>query len=524
MGTIYQSIEILSKEKGIDPQIVIDAVKDAMLVAARKHFRSVEDLVAEFNPQGALEIFAVKTVADPVADPVKEISLHDAKKVDPAAELGAVVRISRPTDALGRISAQTAKQVILQKVREAERETIFSEYSGRVGELVNCIVKRIEGQDLIVDIGKTEARLPKKEQSRLENFSVGDRVRSIIKSVEKAGKNAGVTISRADPELVKRLFEQEVPEIYDNTVVIKGCAREAGERTKIAVWSRDRDVDCVGACVGMKGMRVQSIIRELRGEKIDIIEFSDDPVQYATKALSPAKISRVAIVDGTAKHMEVIVDDTQLSLAIGKKGQNVRLAAKLLGWKVDIKSEEEKRQEVESAMAALVSPGAPVSVLMEYGLPESIVGQLIAGGVGTIEKLGGMTPEELEELQGIGAPAVERIRDAVNGYYAQFETPAEQVPGEYPAEDETAAVEAGAVEAGAVEAPPEVLEEVPEALEDVPASEPEVPGEATVPSEPAVDSEPPAEAPDTGTVPQSEVSEEENESDRIGDLGSRPLS
>jgi N utilization substance protein A len=317
-------------------------------------------------------------------------------------------------------------------------------------------------------------------------------------------------------------------------VVIKGCAREAGERTKIAVWSRDRDVDCVGACVGMKGMRVQSIIRELRGEKIDIIEYSDDPVQYATKALSPAKISRVAIVDGTAKHMEVIVDDTQLSLAIGKKGQNVRLAAKLLGWKVDIKSEEEKRQEVESAMAALVSPGAPVSVLMEFGLAENIVGQLIAGGVSTIEKLGAMTPEELEELQGIGAAAVERIRDAVNGYYVQFETPAEPVPGEYPAAEETAAVAGGAVDTDAVEAVPEAVEAAPAAVEEVPAAveaapaaveaapaaEPVASGEA----EPIVDLEPPEEAAKTGTVPQSDVSEEERESDTIGDLGSRPLS
>src|SRR5882762_8289751 len=311
------------------------------------------------------------------------------------------MRFPKPTDALGRISAQTAKQVILQKVREAERETIFSEYSGRVGELVNCSVKRIEGQDLVVDLGKTEARLPKKEQSRVENFSVGDRVRCVIRAVEKAGKNAGVIVSRAAPELVMRLFEQEVPEIYDNTVVIKACAREAGERTKIAVSSRDRDVDSVGACVGMKGMRVQSIIRELRGEKIDIIEFSEDPVVFATKALSPAKISRVSIVNGPEKHMEVIVDDTQLSLAIGKKGQNVRLAAKLLGWKVDIKSEEEKRQEVESAMAALVAPGAPVSVLIDYGLGEKIAEQLLESGVTTVEKLGSMTPEQLEEIPGI---------------------------------------------------------------------------------------------------------------------------
>jgi len=426
VASIYQSIEILSKEKGIDPQIVIDAVKDAMLVAARKHFRTTEDLVASFNDAtGALEIYGVKKVVETVQDPVKEISLDEAQRIDPSAQLDSEIRFPKPTDALGRISAQTAKQVILQKVREAERETIFSEYSGRVGELVNCMVKRIEGQDLVVDLGKTEARLLKKEQSKLENFSVGDRARCVIRSVEKAGKNAGVIVSRAAPELVMRLFEQEVPEIYDNTVVIKGCAREAGERTKIAVMSRDRDVDSVGACVGMKGMRVQSIIRELRGEKIDIIEFSEDPVVFATHALSPAKISRVSIIDPVEKHMEVIVDDTQLSLAIGKKGQNVRLAAKLLGWKIDIKSEEEKRQEVESAMAALVPAGAPVSVLIDLGLAEKIVEKLIESGVGTVEKLGSMTPEELEVIPGIGPTTVEKILVAVNAYYAQFEQSAE---------------------------------------------------------------------------------------------------
>jgi N utilization substance protein A len=306
-------------------------------------------------------------------------------------------------------------------VREAERENIFSEYSGRVGELVTCIVKRIEGQDLVADLGKTEARIPKKEQSKLESFSVGDRVRCVIKSVEKAGKNAGVIVSRAAPELVMRLFEQEVPEIYDNTVVIKGCAREAGERTKIAVSSRDRDVDSVGACVGMKGMRVQSIIRELRAEKIDIIEFNDDPVSFATHALSPAKISRVSIIDSAERHMEVIVDDTQLSLAIGKKGQNVRLAAKLLGWRIDIKSEEEKRQEVESQMAALVVPGAPVTVLIDHGMSDAVAEKLMAAGVTTVETLGSMTPEQLEEIPGVDPEMVENIQTAVVGYYGQFE-------------------------------------------------------------------------------------------------------
>jgi N utilization substance protein A len=218
-----------------------------------------------------------------------------------------------------------------------------------------------------------------------------------------------------------RLFEQEVPEIYDSTIIIKNCAREAGERTKIAVQSRDRDVDSVGACVGMKGMRVQSIIRELRGEKIDIIEFSEDPVVFATHALSPAKISRVSVIDPLGKHMEVIVDDSQLSLAIGKKGQNVRLAAKLLGWRIDIKSEEEKRQEVESAMAALVAPGAPVSVLIDFGLGEKLAESLLESGIATVEKLGSMTPEELEAIQGIGPEMVEKIQQAVNAYYEQFD-------------------------------------------------------------------------------------------------------
>ncbi len=451
LGTIYQSIEILSKEKGIDPKVILDAVKDAMLVAARKQFHTNEELVADMDERtGAIQIYGVKKVADPVTDPDKEISLEAARAIDPALEVGSEIRTPKPTEALGRISAQTAKQVILQKVREAERENIFSEYSGRVGELVTCAVKRVEGQDLIADVGKSEARLPKKEQSRLENFSVGDRIRCVIKSVEKAGKNAGVILSRAAPELVMRLFEQEVPEIYDNTVTIKGCAREAGERTKIAVSSRDRDVDSVGACVGMKGMRVQSIIRELRGEKIDIIEYNEDPVTFATHALSPAKISRVMIIDPVEKHMEVVVDDTQLSLAIGKKGQNVRLAAKLLGWRIDIKSEEEKRQEVESRMAELVVPGAPVSVLLDHGLTEELTGALLAGGVTTVEKLGAMTPEELEGISGIGPEMVQPIQQAVMNYYGQFEG---SVEGEASAEAalENASAE-GALETAAAEA------------------------------------------------------------------------
>jgi N utilization substance protein A len=311
---------------------------------------------------------------------------------------------------------------------------------------------------------------------------VGDRVRCVIRIVDKSSKGPGVVVSRAAPELVMRLFEQEVPEIYDSTVTIKGCAREAGERTKIAVQSRDRDVDSVGACVGMKGMRVQSIIRELRGEKIDIIEYSDDAVTFATHALSPAKISRVTIVDALEKHMEVIVDDSQLSLAIGKKGQNVRLAAKLLGWKVDIKSEEEKRQEVESAMAALVNPPEPVSTLMAYGLTDELAGRLAEAGVGTIDKLGGMTPEQLQEIPGVDPEMVENLRDSVTAYYSQFEEAApvqenaeaagDDDGGEPPVADQ--AVESAAEP----ETQAEAAAEAGAAVQTVEAADIEIPGES----------------------------------------------
>src|SRR6266849_1318555 len=451
MGSIYQSIELLSKERGIETQIVLDAVKHALLVVARKHYRTNEHYIAELNEKtGSIDLFAVKKVVEAVENPAMELTLLEARRLDPAAELESEVCIPKSTDLLGRVSAQTAKQVIFQKIREAERETIYQEYSGRVGERVNCTVKRIEGTDLVLDLGKAEARLPKIEQSRLENYSVGDRLRCVIKAVDKSSEGPWVVISRAAPELVMRLFEQEVPEIYDGTIVIKGCAREAGERTKIAVQSRDRDVDSVGACVGMKGMRVQSIIRELRGEKIDIIEYSDEPVVFATHALSPAKISRVLIIDPLGKHMEVIVHDSQLSLAIGKKGQNVRLAAKLLGWRIDLKSEVEKRQEVESAMAALAAPRAPVSVLIDYGLGEKLAEKLVESGITTVEQLGSMTPEELEEIQGIGPKIVETIQQVVNAYYGQFEAGGE---GEGSPEGSEAAGEAEPASAAAIEAP-----------------------------------------------------------------------
>ena len=268
-------------------------------------------------------------------------------------ELGDEMEFPKPTEVLGRIAAQTAKQVIFQKVREAEREHVFAEYNERIGEVVNGTVKRFENGDIILEIGRIEAVLPRKEQSRAESYTPADRVRTVIKGVNRSAKGPQIVLSRTDPALLIKLFEQEVPEIYDGTVMIRGAVREAGDRAKVAVFSRERDVDPVGACVGMKGTRVQSIIRELRGEKIDIVEYSDDPIAFVTNALSPAKVQRVSIVDDGDRVMEVVVEDKQLSLAIGKKGQNVRLAAKLTGWRIDIKSEEEKRREVEAQFGEL---------------------------------------------------------------------------------------------------------------------------------------------------------------------------
>src|SRR5246127_2971721 len=434
---LYQQIEMLSREKHIEPEVVVSAIEDAMVVAARKYYKSEEDLRAKFNQEtGQVDVYSVHMVVEEVTDPKKEITLAEAKKKNPAAKVGTKIVAAKPTDVLGRIAAQTAKQVILQKVREAERDTIYNEYHNRVGELVTVIVKRAEGPDLIVDMGRTEAGLPKREQSKREIYNIGERLRVVIRMVDRAAKGPQVIVSRADAALVQRLFEMEVPEIYDGTVQIRAAARESGERTKVAVFSRDKDVDPVGACVGMKGMRVQSIIRELRGEKIDIIPYSEETVAFAQKALSPAKVTRVQIVDPEEKRLEVIVEDTQLSLAIGKKGQNVRLASKLIGWNIDIKSEEEKRREIEAQMAALTAPGTPLTQLAGVG-PKTIE-KLEAHGVTSIEKLADMTPEQLVEIPGIGEKMVEKIHQSVALYFEELEAQAAAGPEAAPAESEVA--------------------------------------------------------------------------------------
>ena len=466
-SVLYQSIETLSRDKGIEPEVVVGAVEDAIALATRKYYKTQENMRAEMDKEtGEIRAYVFKTVvegAEQVEDEINQLTLEQARELAPEVEVGGELRFYKDTSPLGRIAAQMAKQVIFQKVREAERDTVFLEYNHRAGEVLNATVKRLEPMDVIFDLGKAEARMPKREQSRLEQFAVGERVRVVLLRVDRAAKGPQVIVSRAAPALVQNLFQSEVPEIYDGTVSIRAIAREAGERTKIAVQSRDKDVDPVGACVGMKGMRVQSIIRELRGEKIDIIEFSEEITTFAEKALQPAKVSKVSIVDLAEKQLEVIVDDTQLSLAIGKKGQNVRLAAKLLGWKIDIKSEEEKRQEVEERMQAMGGgPTTPIEQITELG--DSILEKLIAAGVTTVEALADMTPEQLEEIPGIGEKTLEKISVAVRHYFGQYEEgEVRPEPVEVKSEEKTPE-EILAAEASAVGEVAEVHDVSPEAI------------------------------------------------------------
>jgi N utilization substance protein A len=451
VNPLQQTIEALAKEKGVNQDIIISALQDAIEAAARKRYKN-ENMRARFNfESGQMELVAVKRIVEQVADPATEISLAEAQGLyGDEAEVDMEIEFPRPTEDLGRIAAQTAKQVIFQKVREAERENIFAEYNQQIGDVKNATVKRFENGDIIVEIGRIEAVIPRKEQSRAESYNPGDRVRAVIKGVNRSAKGPQIVLSRTDAALLIKLFEQEVPEIYDGTVMIRGAVREAGDRAKVAVYSRERDVDPVGACVGMKGTRVQSIIRELRGEKIDIVEWSEDPVTFVTNALSPAKVQRVSIVDDRDKVMEVVVEDKQLSLAIGKKGQNVRLAAKLTGWRIDIKSEEEKRREVEAQFegleAASEGEAETAAVLDESaaetadadggaetaapftlsGVGDRTVRKLVDAGFANAEAVAAASVAQLAEIPGIGDKTAEKILAAARGESAT--TPEREAP------------------------------------------------------------------------------------------------
>ena len=448
---LMQTIESLAKEKGIEPEVIISAIEDAVLTASRKYYKTEENLRTKFNAEtGQVELYAVKVIVEEVTEPATQISLTEAQELyGDEAEVDMEIEFPKATDVLGRIAAQTAKQVIFQKVREAERENVYAEYSQRIGEVVNGTVKRFENGDIVAEFGRIEAVLPRKEQSRAENYAVGDRVRAVIKSVNKNAKGPQIVLSRTDPALLIKLFEQEVPEIYDGTVVIRGAVREAGDRAKVAVFSRERDVDPVGACVGMKGTRVQSIIRELRGEKIDIVDFSEDAVTFVTNAISPAKVQRVSIIDDAERVMEVVVEDRQLSLAIGKKGQNVRLAAKLTGWKIDIKSEEEKRREVEAQFAGFEAAASDEVTVVVEGVDQAALDSVSQAGFDTLERLAAASVEDVTSATGMDAQTAQRVIAAAR------DVPTESTESDQAADTETSAAP-DASEAGEPAAEPPV--------------------------------------------------------------------
>lgn len=411
--SIAQNIEALCQEQGIDRELVVEAIKEAVRAAAKKQFKGGEDIQVDWSPESGLELSASKVVVDDVADPSTEMSIEEARELGgDEVEIGDALLLPMPMEELGRIAAQTAKQILFQKVRDAVRSNVYDQYIDRVGELVNGFVKRFERGNMIVDLGNLEAILPRSQQSRGEQWNQGERIRVVITNVSKESKGPQIEVSRTSPELLERLFEMEVPEIYDGTVVIKSCVREPGERAKIAVVSNERDVDPVGACVGMKGSRVQAIIRELRGEKIDIIEWSEEPSVFAANSLSPAKVNQVRITDIENRQMEVIVNEDQLSLAIGKRGQNVRLATKLVGWNIDIRSEEELKKEVAEQMGAMIASGAPVPLAAIQVVSAQQAETLGEHGVTDIDGLVNTSVDDLVEFLDVSLDEAEKILGA----------------------------------------------------------------------------------------------------------------
>lgn len=423
-GNLAHIIEQVEKDKGIDKKVLIEALESALAKAAEKRFGPNKAIEAHYNEEaGEIELFMFKSVVEGAGDPDREISLEDARKHDPDARVGDSLGLKLDSSELGRIDAQTAKQIIIQKVREAERDIIYREYGEKKGEIITGIVHRFERGDMIVDLGRTEAVLPKKEQVRRESYRQGERIRGMVMDVKTDARGPQIVMSRTHPGFIMKLFQMEVPEVYEGIVEIKAAAREPGERAKIAVASNNQDVDPVGACVGLKGSRVQAVVQELKGEKIDIIHWNEDPAILAKNALSPAQISRV-IVDEDEKSLEVIVPDEQLSLAIGRKGQNVRLAAKITGWRIDIHTESEAKETGEEKLSPeeALRKGMEAAGLREAegtllnadvielgGVGEKTHKALTGAGYKTVGDILKATPEALQEIEGIGAKKAEAI-------------------------------------------------------------------------------------------------------------------
>ncbi len=399
---LKREIDQIAKDKGIDSNEIIAALEEAMVQAAHKRHGADKEFEARYNDElGEIEIFEFREVVEEITDPTSQVLLSVAREeFDPEAELGDEIGVKLDTTDFGRILAQTAKQVIIQRIRDAERDNTFDEYSDRQGEIVNGIVRRFEKGSLIIDLGRAEAVLPPKEQVPRENYRPGDRVRAYVQHVTKATKGPQIMLSRACLEMLTKLFELEVPEIYERIVTIEAAAREPGGRSKVAVSSRDSDVDPVGACVGMKGSRVQAVVQELRGERIDIVPWSSDPARYVCSALSPAQVSKV-IIDEATQSMDVIVPDDQLSLAIGRRGQNVRLAVQLTNWRIDIKSETKMRE-----IARWLSEA--ISIVEGCGDLEADL--LLQQGITSLEDLGECPDELLLSIPGIDAAGAANIK------------------------------------------------------------------------------------------------------------------
>lgn len=395
---LARMIEQVGKDKGIDKDLVIDAVTQGMLVAARKKFGTYREIEAQYNEEtGEIELFEFKEVVndEDFVDEEVEIKMSEAAELDPDVQLHDSIGIKLESGDLGRIAAQTAKQIITQKVRDAERDIIFAEFDQRKGEIASGIARRVERGSIVVDLGRTEAHIPYREQIPGENYKPGDRVQGYILDVRQTTRGPQIIMSRASEKYLMKLFEIEVPEIYDGIVQIVTAAREPGQRAKIAVYSKDAAVDPVGACVGMKGSRVQNIVQELRGEKIDIIPYEEDMARFVCNALAPAEISKV-FMDDQERTMEVVVPDQQLSLAIGKKGQNVRLAAKLTGWRIDILSESSSIQKTAEAI---------FNLLLIPGMSETMAQNIFQSGFGSFQAIAEAQTEQIMMIPGYQDPS-----------------------------------------------------------------------------------------------------------------------
>jgi len=415
-------IEQVGKDKGIDKQIVIDAITQGMLVAARKKYGTYREIEAQYNEEtGEVELFEFKEVVprEKFIDEEVEIPFDEAQKLDPNVQLDDSIGIKLEATDLGRIAAQTAKQIIMQKVRDAERSIIFNEFEERKGEIASGIARRVEKGAIVVDLGRTEAYIPPREQIPGEQYKPGDRIQGYLSEVRQTTRGPQIIMSRADERYLMKLFEMEVPEIYDGVVEIMAAAREPGQRAKIAVRSKDNSVDPVGACVGMKGSRVQNIVQELRGEKIDIVPWDEDITRFACNALAPAEISRV-FLDDANREMEIVVPDSQLSLAIGKRGQNVRLAAKLTGWKLDIISE---------SSAASRTAESIFNLMLIPGMNETMAQNIFQSGFGSFQAVAAASVEELMTIPGYDDPdKAEKLSKEAKALVAKYEAEGVPVP------------------------------------------------------------------------------------------------